>query len=173
MSKRARQYLGLLSSILAYYVIHEGAHLIYARAAGTFKQINFPGLGVQIDVYAEGMTDMQLGIFCLVGSIATAITAYILILLAERIGKLPSKLFKACMYYITIALLFIDPIYLSILSGFFGGGDMNGISLLIPKTAAQAGYGALFLIHTLVFIKILLPKYCRAFSSETSPIINH
>ena len=167
MSKRTRQYLGLLSSILAYYMIHEGAHLIYALAAGTFKQINFPGLGVQIDIFAERMTDVQLGIFCLVGSVATAIAAYILILLADRIGKAPSRLFKACMYYITIALLFIDPIYLSILSGLFGGGDMNGISLLIPKGAAQVGYGALFLIHTLVFIKILLPKYRRAFSEQT------
>ena len=40
MNKRTRQYVGLLSAVLAYYIIHEGAHLIYALITGTFKQIN-------------------------------------------------------------------------------------------------------------------------------------
>ena len=30
MNKRIRQYIGLLSAVLMYYIIHEGAHLIYA-----------------------------------------------------------------------------------------------------------------------------------------------
>ena len=49
MNKRVRQYVGLLSAIIAYYLIHEGAHLIYALFTGVFKQINFMGLGMQID----------------------------------------------------------------------------------------------------------------------------
>lgn len=169
MSKRTRQYLGLIISILAYYVIHEGAHLVYALIIGTFRQINFLGLGIQIDIYADHMTNLQLGIFCIVGSVATAIAAYILTGLANRICNHPSSLFKACMYYITIALLFLDPIYLSILSDLFGGGDMNGISLLIPKSAARMGYGALLSVNILVFAKILLPKYRLAFSRSPSP----
>ena len=36
MNKRTRQYIGLLLAILSYYLIHEGAHLIYALAIGTF-----------------------------------------------------------------------------------------------------------------------------------------
>ena len=59
MNKRTRQYLGLLSAVLAYYMIHEGAHLLYALITGTFKQINIMGLGMQIDIYAERMTDIQ------------------------------------------------------------------------------------------------------------------
>ena len=39
MSKRTRQYVGLLSAILAYYFIHEGAHFIYALICGAFKNI--------------------------------------------------------------------------------------------------------------------------------------
>ena len=50
MSKRTRQYIGLISAIIAYYVIHEGAHLVYALCTGVFKQIKFMGLGIQIDV---------------------------------------------------------------------------------------------------------------------------
>ena len=37
MSKRIRQYIGLFTAILAYYLIHEGAHLIYALSVGAFK----------------------------------------------------------------------------------------------------------------------------------------
>ena len=169
MSKRTRQYLGLISSILAYYAVHEGAHLVCALISGTFRKINFLGLGIQIDIYADHMTNLQLGIFCIVGSVTTTMAAYILIGLANRIGKHPSKVFKACMYYTTIALLFLDPIYLSILSDLFGGGDMNGIAMLIPETAARLGYGALLLINTLVFAKVLLPKYRLAFSQASSP----
>lgn len=163
MSKRTRQYIGLLLAILAYYVIHEGAHLVYALCIGTFKQINVMGLGVQIDVYAEKMTENQMGIFCLVGSASAIFAAYILVSLIDKIAKSSSKLFKAVMYYITIALLVLDPLYLSLLCGFFGGGDMNGISLLIPELAARILYGILFVVHIVLFLKIVLPKYKAAF----------
>ena len=69
MSKRTRQYIGILAALAAYYLVHEGAHLLYALMNGVFQQINFMGLGVQVDVYAERMTDIQLGIFCLVGAL--------------------------------------------------------------------------------------------------------
>ena len=91
MNKRIRQYVGLLCAILVYYIVHEGAHLVYALAIGAFKRIQFMGLGMQIDVYAERMTEAQLGIFCLVGFIATAAVAYGLILGIGQIAKVKSK----------------------------------------------------------------------------------
>lgn len=163
MDKRIRQYIGLFLAILAYYVIHEGAHLVYALGIGVFKQINFIGLGMQIDVYAENMTSNQMGIFCVLGSLATTAVAYGLVYFADTIGKNVSKIFKASMYYITIALLLLDPLYLSVLCGFFGGGDMNGISLLIPELVARIGYGVLFVLNIVIFFKIVLPKYKAAF----------
>ena len=53
MSKRTRQYLGILAAVVGYYLIHEGAHFLYALLTGVFKQIKFMRPGVQIDVYAE------------------------------------------------------------------------------------------------------------------------
>lgn len=163
MDKRIRQYIGLGSAILSYYIIHEGAHLIYALYMGVFKQINFIGLGVQIDVYVEQMTEQQLGVFCIVGSFATMIIAYVLVILADKIKDMSSKCLKACMYYITIAMLLIDPLYLSLLCGLFGGGDMNGISLLVPEMAARIGYGILMVMNIVVFFKVVLPKYKLGF----------
>ncbi len=163
MNKRARQYIGLIAAVAAYYIIHEGAHLVYALIIGVFKQINFMGIGMQIDVYNTDMTDTQMGIFCLVGAAATFVVGYALVLLCDKICKVRNKLFKAIMYYISIVMLLLDPLYLSVLCGFFGGGDMNGISLLVPELAARIGFGVLLLVNGFVFWKVVLPKYTAAF----------
>ena len=136
---------------------------MYALKLDVFKKVNFIGLGLQIDVFAEKMTENQLGIFCIIGSVTTMITAYMLVAFADKIGKISSKIFKASMYYITIAMLLIDPLYLSILCSFFGGGDMNGISLIVPETVARILYGIILLINIAVFVKMVLPKYKQAF----------
>ena len=166
MNKRVRQYVGLLSAVIAYYLLHEGAHLLYALSIGAFKQINLMGLGMQIDIYAEKMTQTQLGVFCMLGSVTTLLTAYILIALIDKIRNISSKAIKACLYYITIAMLLIDPLYLSVLCGFFGGGDMNGIKLLVPEVAARILYGLVLIVNVLVFLKIVLPKYKLAFADK-------
>ncbi len=163
MSKRIRQYIGLIAAVLAYYMIHEGAHLIYALTIGVFKQINFMGIGMQIDVYSTKMTDMQMGIFCLLGAVATFIVGYALVLSSDKICKVQNKLFRAIMYYITIVMLLLDPLYLSVLCGFFGGGDMNGIKLLVPEIAARIGFGVFLIVNGFVFWKAVLPKYTMAF----------
>ena len=165
MNKRTRQYIGLFVAIIAYYVIHEGAHLIYALCIGVFKKINIIGLGMQIDVYADKMTSEQLGVFCILGSVATTIVAYALVILADKIKKMSSKVFKACMYYITIIMLLMDPLYLSLLCGLFGGGDMNGISLILPELVARIGHGILLVVNVIVFFKVVLPKYKEGFAN--------
>lgn len=164
MSKRTRQYISILAAVAAYYLIHEGAHLLYALLGGVFKKINFMGFGVQIDVYAERMTDIQLGIFCLVGAMATFCAGYLLTALAKRICCAKSKLLRAVLYYVTIAFLLLDPLYLSVLCGFFGGGDMNGIALLCPEWVARCLFGALLLLNGLVFWKWVLPTYRKSFT---------
>ena len=95
MSKRTRQYIAILAALAAYYLVHEGAHLLYALLTGVFKQIRLMGLGVQIDVCAERMTDTQLGIFCLVGALATFCVGYLLTVLAKNICCAQSKLLLA------------------------------------------------------------------------------
>ena len=102
MSRRIRQYIGIFAAIAAYYIIHEGAHLVAALHYGIFKGINFMGLGMQIDVYADRMTDNQLGIFCLVGAISTFLFGWLLIALARKICNAESKVFKSMMWYITL-----------------------------------------------------------------------
>ena len=164
MSKRMRQYLGILAALVSYYAVHEGAHLAYACAIGVFEKIRFLGLGIQIVTDTQCMTNTQLGIFCALGAIATLITAYGLTLATPAICKVESKVFKACMYYITMAMLLVDPLYLSVLCDLFGGGDMNGIALLVPEWAARAFSGVLLVINGILFWKVVLPKYRSAFA---------
>ena len=166
MNKRIRQVIGIASAVIGYYIVHEGAHFLYAIGTGVFKEINFMGIGVQIAVYTNKMDNAQLGIFCLVGSIATMIAAYGLILLTGRICRIQSKVFKTCMYYITMVMLFLDPLYLSVLCDFFGGGDMNGIKMLIPEPYARLGFGALLIFAAAVFRKWILTTYTLAFQND-------
>ncbi len=167
MNKKARQYLGLLLAVVAYYVIHEGAHVLYALAFGVFKRINFMGLGMQIATYTEKMTDVQIGVFCLVGAVATLVVAWLLIILREKICEVKSPVFRAAAYYITIAMLFIDPLYLSVLCGFFGGGDMNGISLLLPETVARLLFAGIGMLHAFAFVMLVPPAYKTSFRENT------
>ena len=163
MSKPARQYLGLLTAVAAYYLIHEGAHLAYALATDTFRQINILGLGVQIDVYREHMTDVQLGLFCLLGPAATILAAWLLTGFTGKIVNTKSKVFRACMYYITITMLFVDPAYLCVVYKLVGGGDMNGIALLLPEGTVRIFGGMLLIVHMALFVKRILPKYRMSF----------
>ena len=163
MNKRIRQYIGIFTAVAAYYIIHEGAHLIAALYYNVFRGINFMGLGIQIDVYAEQMTDTQLGIFCLAGAVSTLIFGWLLVLLCKRICAVKSKVFKTVMWYISLSILIIDPLYLSILCGFFGGGDMNGIKLLFPEIAVRIVFAIIGIIHGIVIWKYLLPEYTKAF----------
>lgn len=163
MSKRMRQYMGIVLAVLCYYLVHEGAHLLMALYYGAFKKINFMGLGVQIDVYADRLSDVQMGVFCLSGAAATFVFGWLLIGLCRKICTLKSKLVKAVGWYVSLAILMLDPIYLSVLCGFFGGGDMNGIKLLLPEIAVRILFAVIGLLHGFVIWKYLLPQYTKAF----------
>ena len=47
MTKRTRQYLGILAAIAAYHLVHEGAHFLCAILMGTFEIVHFMGIGIQ------------------------------------------------------------------------------------------------------------------------------
>ena len=168
MSKRARQYTGILAAVIIYYIIHEGAHLLSALYLGVFKQINFMGLGIQVDVYNTQMTDVQMGVFCLSGAAATLLAGWLLVLLCKHICAGQSKAFRAVMWYTSLIMLLLDPLYLSVLCGFFGGGDMNGIALLFPEAAARIGFAILGAVNGTVVWRYLLPKYNRSFAETAS-----
>ncbi len=163
MDKRIRQYVGIIAAIVTYYIVHEGAHLICACILGVYKHVYFKGIGVQVDIYREKMTDTELGVFCLVGVAATLFMGYSLAFCSGRICNIKSKLVRASLYYITIALLMLDPLYLSIICDLVGGGDMNGIKLLFPEVAVRVMFGVLFITNGFLFWKKVLPRYERAF----------
>lgn len=166
-SKKARQYAGMMVAVVAYYIVHEGAHLLVALNLGVFKAINFIGLmGVQIDVDNTQMGDTQMGEFCLMGAVSTFLASYILVALAKAICRFQSPMFRAIMYYVTLAMMLLDPLYLSLLCGFVGGGDMNGIALLFPETMARIAFGILLTINILVFWKYILPLYTKSFKEQ-------
>ena len=53
----------------------------------------------------------------------------------------------------------------SLLCGMFGGGDMNGIALVVSEIVVRIIYGIIFIINMFLFIRIVLPKYKSAFQN--------
>lgn len=164
MNKTLRQYIGLISAVVAYYVIHEGAHLVYALCTGVFRTIRFVGLvGIQIDIHRDQLSEQGLAIFCLAGPLATMVAAWLMAFASKRICQSCCKLMRSVSYYITMILLFLDPIYLSIVYRFVGGGDMNGIALLAPQNVVACLFGLLLIINITVFAKLVYPTYYASF----------
>ena len=162
---KLRKWCALLIAIIAYYIIHEGAHAITALFFGTFERIQMLGLGVKVVIQTELMNDWQLGVFSIISSIATLFVAYLLLTLTKNIVQTNSKLIKAIGYYTTFTLLLIDPIYMTFLYKFVGGGDMNGIKLLwLPELGWQIIYGIIAIINVLLIARYVYPAYKKAFN---------
>lgn len=166
MSKRVRQCIGILFAIVAYYIVHEGAHLIVALALHAFKSIHFMGIGIQIDIYRDKLTNIQLGIFCIAGVTATLITAYALVYFKDKICGIRNMLVKAIFYYVTVTMLVLDPIYLCLLSGAFGGGDLNGILYLMPQAWAWTIFAFILLFNIWILLKKINPIYTASFKEK-------
>lgn len=164
MNKTYRQYIGIVVAVLLYYIIHEGAHLLVALSQGVFKQINLIGLGVQIDVWADRMSDLQMGILCLAGPVATLLVGWLMVVFVRQICHIKSSVVRACGWYASLTLLMLDPIYLSIFYRWVGGGDMNGIALLLPAGVVSAIAVVVGIVNFLLIWKILYPTYTKSFT---------
>lgn len=97
--QNTRKWFALICAVFLYYLIHEGSHVIVALHYGVFEQIRMLGVGVQVVAKVEALTNLQTGIFCIVGSIATLLTAYMTVLLLPRITASKSKLFRDWILY--------------------------------------------------------------------------
>lgn len=166
MSKRIRQYIGLVMAIVLYYVIHEGAHLAVALGLGVFKQINIIGLGMQVDVYAEQMTPTQIGWFCAAGPITTFVVGWLLVVFADKLCSIKSALIRTCAWYTSLTMLILDVLYLSVFYRWVGGGDMNGIALIVPEVVASMVAIVVAVVNIILIWKVLYPTYTRSFTYE-------
>lgn len=166
MSRRIRQYIGLVVAVVLYYVIHEGAHLAVALGMGTFKQINFIGLGMQIDVFAEQMTPTQMGWFCVAGPLTTFVVGWLLVVFAGKICSVESALIRTCAWYTSLTMLVLDALYLGIFYRWVGGGDMNGIALIVPEVVASVVAIAIGVLNIILIWRVLYPAYARSFADE-------
>lgn len=165
ISTNLRKWLSIIIAIIMYYIIHEGAHIVVALLYGVLEKVKFLGLGVQIVAEIENLSHFQTAIFCIIGSVSTLVVAYILVSLTNIIVKSKSKVFKAICYYATLALLLLDPLYLSVIYKFVGGGDMNGILLLgIPELVIQIIFGSIAVMNIFLIIKKVYPKYKEGFN---------
>lgn len=163
-----RKCTAFVLAVAAYFLIHEGAHLAYALWVGSFREIRFLGLGIQVATYREAMTERQTGILCILGPAAALTAGYSLLAASPALLRIKSQFLRATGYYMTLALLMTDPLYLSLLYPYVGGGDMNGIKLLAPERYVRSVFGLLAVINVIIIFKYIIPAYGRAYRSSGS-----
>ncbi len=162
---KLRKWCALLTAVIVYFIVHEGCHALAATCFGALERVRLLGLGVQVVVKQELLSDWQLGVFSIIGSIGTLLVAYLLLALTKNIVQTNSKLIKAIGYYTTFTLLLVDPIYMTFLYKFVSGGDMNGIKLLwLPELGWQIIYGIIAIINVLLIVRYVYPAYKKAFN---------
>ncbi len=159
VGRNMRKAAALLTAIVLYYVVHEGAHLLYALKLGVFQRVAFTGLGVQIVSYREQMSDVQTAVFCMLGAAAALLAGWILVFVMPRILRSGSLFFRAVAFYTTVVFLLNDPVYLSVLYPYVGGGDMNGIKLMMPEGAARILFGVILGANLVMIVKYVYPAY--------------
>lgn len=162
IKRSLRKCTAFILAVAAYFLIHEGAHLVYALNVGSFQEIRFLGLGIQVATYREMMTDRQVGLLCILGPAAALTAGYCLLAASPVLLRIRSRFLRACGYYMTLALLVTDPLYLSVLYPYVGGGDMNGIRLLVPELYARSAFGVLAAVNLFVVFRYIVPAYGRA-----------
>ncbi len=168
MAKSMKQWTGILIAIISYYVVHEGTHLLLALTFGVFERIRFVGIwGIQIVINVEGLDGIRLALFNGLSSIVTILIGYILAL-SPYIYKLRSRALLIVFYYITLCFMVLDPIYMSVLSLFIGGGgDLNGVvtGLQTSDIPFRIVFGSIAVLNIILFSRRVSKQYKIIFSS--------
>lgn len=94
--------------------------------------------------------------------------------MGKRTRQCIGILFAIVVYYIihegahlvmALIMLILDPIYLCLLSGCFGGGDLNGILYLMPQAYVWTIFGFILIFNMWLLIKKVTPAYMKAFKT--------
>ena len=168
LEKSVKQWLGIFIAIVSYYIIHEGTHLLLALILGVFEKIRFVGiLGIQIVTTKGSLNGINLALFSGLSSIVTILIGYILAF-HPSVYKIKNKNILIGIYYITLCFLLLDPLYMSILSKFIGGGDLNGIitGLKTSDIVFRIVFGIILIINMLLFKNKVCPRYNRIFKKS-------
>ena len=169
LEKSVKQWLGVFIAIVSYYIIHEGTHLLLALILGVFEKIRFVGIwGIQIVTTEGSLNGINLALFSGLSSIVTISIGYILAF-HPSIYKIKNKNILIAIYYITLCFLLLDPLYMSILSKFIGGGgDLNGIitGLKTSDIPFRIIFGIILIINILLFKNKVCTKYNRIFKEN-------
>ena len=167
--KSIKLWTGVFIAIISYYIVHEGMHLLLALLFGVFEKIRFVGIwGVQIVTNEGALEGVKLALFSGVSSIVTVILGYILAF-SSSIYKIKNKNVLIAIYYITLCFMILDPVYLSILSLFIGGGgDLNGIITGLGTSAIpfRIIFGIISIVNIVLFKNKIAPKYKEIFKEE-------
>lgn len=149
----------LVAAAALYLVVRGLARALCLNWMGLSGAYKVLSLLFQANAKVDAMTNAQFGLFCLAGPVAVLVLGYILLSLAKRLSNRRAVFFRTLAQDVTIAFLLIDPIYLLMLSSFFGGGDLNGLAVFLTSTLARVAVGVLLAVNLWAVVGRALPLY--------------
>ncbi len=157
-----KKLLLFVLAIVAYAVVHEGAHAALGALWGETEAFYVRPFGLEVTFRTpvEERSGFQWAIISGVPSVLTITLAYLLLWLVAPRGVAWGYWPRSILYYVIALLLLADPFNLS-LGPFLYGGDAFGIAvgLNISRYLVQGVFLLVLLLNRELLAQRLLPLY--------------
>lgn len=159
---KMKKYLPLLTAIILFAVIHEGAHAAVAYLLDEYAAFRVHFYGFEV-IYKTPVAEREGIVWVYVAGISNVLTltiGYVFFILRKVLVWIPNRFFNRLCYWVIFVFMLFDPFNLSIIPFFFGG-DIGGIAhgLGINRYLIQSIFFAVLLINRELIIHKLFPLY--------------
>mgnify|MGYP005845251121 FL=1 len=143
-------------------IVHEGTHAFVAMLFGEYEAFHIRPVGFEVTYRTaiDERSGIQWAFISGASNLVTLLMGYLLLILGERLTRLPSVFLRASIFYLTMLSLLYDPFNLSV-GPFIYGGDANGITvgLGINRYVIQAIFLVVLFVNRELVAQKLFPMY--------------
>jgi hypothetical protein len=157
-----RQYVLLCLAVIAFAIVHEGAHALSSAAFGEYRgsRIRWYGLEVEYRTPVPEREGLKWGFISGSSSAITILCGFLMFAGRGKIAASGKSIIRIGGYYATALFMLGDPLNLSA-GPFIYGGDIGGlvVGFHINRYAIQVVLFALFLLNRELVARYVLPAF--------------
>jgi hypothetical protein len=157
-----RQYALICLAVIAFAVVHEGAHALSSAAFGEYggSRIRWYGAEVEYRTPMPEREGLKWGFISGSSSAITILCGFLMFVGRGRIAASGNPIVRIGGYYATALFMLGDPLNLSV-GPFIYGGDIGGLAVgfHMNRYAVQIVLFALFLLNRELVARYVLPAF--------------
>jgi hypothetical protein len=157
-----KKWLAFLLTVLIWNALHEGTHVLVAKAYGEYEAFHVRPIGLEVE-FSTPVAErggIKWAFISGTSSLMTLLMGYSLLGLGRRFARARSTFLQACVYYLTFISLLLDPLNLSIGPFIYRGDAIGiGVGLGISRYMVQGVYLLLLLANHELVARKLVPMY--------------